>query len=137
MNDSTVKLMSALHTTLYRLTGGTVGRRMVNNDMLLLTTKGRVSGKDHTVPLLYLEDGDRLVVIASYGGRPDHPSWYKNLLATPEATVQIRSDHRNITATTMNEADRADWWPRVVAAYSDYAEYQSKTDRQIPLLHLT
>ena len=137
MENITVKWLSSFHTLLYHTTGGRVGHRLVNNDMLLLATTGRVTGKTHTVPLLYLTDGDRLVVIASYGGRPDHPQWYKNLLATPQASVQINTERRDVTATTMNETDRAVWWPKVVAAYSDYAEYQSKTDRQIPLVFLS
>lgn len=137
MENITVKWLSSVHTLLYRTTGGRVGHRLVNNDMLLLATTGRVTGKTHTVPLLYLTDGDRLVVIASYGGRPDHPQWYKNLLATPQASVQINTEHRDVTAATMNETDRTVWWPKAVAAYSDYAEYQSKTDRQIPLVFLS
>lgn len=137
MEDLTVKWLSSFHTLVYRTTGGRVGRRLVDNDMLLLSTIGRVSGTTHTVPLLYLTDGDRLVVIASYGGRPDHPQWYKNLLATPQASVQINSERRDVTATTMNDADRALWWQKVVDAYSDYADYQSKTDREIPLVFLT
>ncbi|TDI52418.1 MAG: nitroreductase family deazaflavin-dependent oxidoreductase [Acidobacteria bacterium] len=137
MENITVKWLSSFHTLLYHTTGGRVGHRLVNNDMLLLATTGRVTGKTHTVPLLYLTDGDRLVVIASYGGRPDHPQWYKNLLATPQASVQINTERRDVTAATMNETDRAVWWPKVVAAYSDYAEYQSKTDRQIPLVFLS
>lgn len=136
MKDSTVKTMSTLHTVLYRATRGLVGHRLVDNDMLLLTTTGHRSGKAHTVPLLYLTDGERLVVIASYGGRPAHPSWYKNLLADPSASVQILGDRRPVTSRTMSSADRDVWWTRVVAAYSDYAVYQSRTDREIPVVWL-
>ena len=136
MRDGTVKLLSQLHTGLYRLTSGLVGRRLVANDMLLLTTTGRVSGRPHTVPLLYLTDGDRIVVIASYGGRQDHPEWYRNLLAHPEAEAQILGDRFDVIAKTMGEDDRAIWWPRIVEAYSDYEVYQSRTTRQIPVLWL-
>ena len=136
MKDPTVKLLSGLHTLLYRTTNGLIGRRLVNNDMLLLTTTGRKSGNPHTVPLLYLEDADRIVVIASYGGRPNHPSWYANLLSDPEARIQILGKRRSVTARTMDNEDRATWWPQVVAAYGDYAVYQSKTDREIPLVWL-
>ncbi|HUG08357.1 MAG TPA: nitroreductase/quinone reductase family protein, partial [Acidimicrobiia bacterium] len=73
MRDSSVRRWSAFHTLIYRLTSGLVGGRLVRNDMLLLTTRGHVSGRAHTVPLLYLRDGRALVVIASYGGRPDPP----------------------------------------------------------------
>ncbi len=137
MRDLNVKLLSRLHTALYRLTGGRVGRRLVDNDMLLLTTTGRRSGTEHTVPLLYLRDGDDLVVIASYGGRPNHPEWYRNLLTNPRATVQILGETFPVRATTMTPQERSEWWPRVVDAYSDYAEYQSRTTREIPVVRLT
>jgi deazaflavin-dependent oxidoreductase (nitroreductase family) len=104
--------------------------------MLLLTTTGKTSGRAHTVPLLYLSEDDRLVVIASYGGRPQHPAWYQNLLTHPEARVQILGCTRDVTATTMTEPDRSSWWPRIVDAYSDYALYQSRTTRQIPVVWL-
>jgi len=104
--------------------------------MLLLTTTGRKSGDPHTVPLLYLQDQERLIVIASYGGRPNHPSWYGNLIAHPEAWVQILGDRRAVTSRTMDDEERATWWPKVIAAYGDYAVYQSRTDREIPLISL-
>ena len=136
MRDATVKRMSSLHAFLYRTTNGRIGRRLVNNDMLLLTTKGRVTGAEHTVPLLYLREGDRLIAIASYGGRPEHPEWYLNLQAHPHASVQILGDRTNVKAKTMTDREHSDWWPRVVDAYGDYAVYQSRTDRQIPMVWL-
>jgi len=136
MNDASVKLLSRFHTGIYRLTRGRIGRRLVDNDMLLLTTTGRRSGKSHTVPLLYLTDGEDLVVIASYGGRPQHPEWYRNLAAVPLATVQILDATINVVATTMTATERDEWWPRIVLAYSDYAVYQSRTDRHIPVVRL-
>jgi F420H(2)-dependent quinone reductase len=104
--------------------------------MLLLTTKGRVSGRSHTVPLLYLRDNDNLVVIASYGGRDRAPSWYLNLLAHPTVEVQVRADRFNVTARVADAEERARWWPRVVDAYSDYEIYQSRTSREIPIVFL-
>ncbi len=136
MRDLNVKLLSRLHTGLYRLTNGRVGRRLVDNDMLLLTTTGRRTGNEHTVPLLYLRDGDRLVVIASYGGRPDNPEWYRILVSEPRARVQILGTTRAFRASTMTDEERLAWWPRVVVAYDDYAEYQSRTGREIPLVWL-
>lgn len=131
-----VKRLSLLHTLAYQATNGLIGQRLVNNDMLLLTTVGRSTGADHTVPLLYLREGDRLVVIASYGGRPEHPEWFLNLSAHPLASVQILSDHTEVEATTMTGDERATWWPKIVDAYGDYAVYQSRTDRQIPVVWL-
>ena len=136
MRDGNVKMLSTLHTAMYRATGGWVGRRLVNNDMLLLTTTGRSSGEPHTVPLLYLKDGERLVVIASYGGRPSHPEWYRNLLLKPSASVQILGDTQDVVATTMIAHERNHWWPRIVDAYGDYEVYQSRTDREIPVVWL-
>ena len=92
MKDQTAKHLSTLHRVLYRCTRGMVGRRLVGNDMCLLSTTGRRSGEVHTVPLLYLRDGDRLVVVASWGGRDHHPDWYENLLVDPHATVQVLGD---------------------------------------------
>jgi deazaflavin-dependent oxidoreductase (nitroreductase family) len=128
--------MSALHTFAYRTTNGRLGRRLVNNDMLLLTTVGRSTGTDHTVPLLYLREGDRLIVIASYGGRPEHPEWYRNLVVHPRASVQMLGDCFQVMAKTMTENERAEWWPAVVNAYGGYEVYQSRTDRQIPIVRL-
>lgn len=128
--------MSSLHRVLYRSTGGAIGRRLVDNDMCLLTTTGRQSGKQHTVPLLYLCDDERLVVIASWGGRDEHPHWYLNLLAKPDANVQVLNDRWPATATTASPADRTIWWPRVLDAYDGYAEYESRTAREIPVVFL-
>ncbi|GMR02739.1 MAG: nitroreductase/quinone reductase family protein [Acidimicrobiia bacterium] len=136
LKDATVKRLSALHTGLYRATRGRVGRRLVHNDMLLLTTVGRRTGAAHTVPLLYLRDGDRLIVIASYGGRPEHPEWYRNLVTNPEATVQVLGDTKHVRAQTMTAEERAVWWPKIVQAHGDYAVYQSRTDREIPVVRL-
>ena len=131
-----MRWLSRLHTAAFRATRGAVGRRLVDNDMLLLTTVGRHSGRSHTVPLLYLEESGRLVVIASYGGRPHHPEWYLNLVAEPSATVQIDGRHTPVMASTMDPDDRLQWWPRIVDAYDGYATYQSRTTREIPVVWL-
>lgn len=136
MRDRTAKTLSSLHTAAYRLTGGRVGRRLVGNDMLLLTTRGRKTGKPHTVPLLYLRDGEALVVIASWGGRPNHPEWFANLMEHPEATVQVLARRWAVRAEQMGPEERADWWPRIVAVHDGYAAYQSRTDRAIPVVRL-
>jgi deazaflavin-dependent oxidoreductase (nitroreductase family) len=136
LRDHTVRRISALHAFVYRTTNGRLGHRLVNNDMLLLTTVGRLTGREHTVPLLYLRDDDRLVVIASYGGRPTHPEWYRNLDAHPKASVQMLGEHFDVETTTMTGIERSEWWPTIVDAYRDYAVYQSRTDRQIPVVWL-
>lgn len=136
MRDRTAKNLSTLHAALYRLTRGVIGRRLVDNDMLLLSTTGRHSGKPHTVPLLYLRDGDDLVVIASWGGRDNHPDWYLNIQSEPAATVQILGAKISVTAKTAAAADRTRLWEQVVTAYDGYQEYQSRTEREIPVVIL-
>ncbi len=131
-----MKHLSTLHTVLFRATNGVLGRRLVNNDMLLLTTTGRASGRSHTVPLLYLSEGDTLTVIASYGGRPHHPDWFANLVAEPAAVVQLRGSRHPVVARTANASERAKWWSRIERAYAGYTKYQSRTDREIPVVFL-
>ena len=137
MRDRTAQRLSRLHKLLYRATRGVVGRRLVNNDMLLLTTTGRTTGEEHTVPLLYLEDGNDLVVVASWGGRDNNPHWYQNLAADPRVVVQVRGRRWPATAATAGPQRRAELWPQVVAAYGEYETYQSRTDREIPVVILT
>ncbi|MDJ0924443.1 MAG: nitroreductase family deazaflavin-dependent oxidoreductase [Acidimicrobiia bacterium] len=137
MRDGTAKKLSAIHTAMYRATRGRIGRRLVNNDMLLLSTVGRKSGKAHTVPLLYVRDERDLVVIASWGGRDRHPDWYLNLLATPKAEAQVVRDRFPVRARTANPEERQRLWPAVVAAYDGYTTYQSRTDREIPVVLLS
>ncbi len=127
---------SRLHTLTYRATGGLVGKRLVNNDMLLLTTTGRTTGEPHTVPLLYLRDEESLLVIASYGGRDRHPDWYLNLIVDPRVQVRTPRSRKRMTARTVGTDERQVWWPRVVDAYDGYAVYQNRTHREIPLVLL-
>lgn len=136
MRDRAAKHLSTLHRLLYRGTRGLVGRRLVDNDICLVTTIGRKSGARHTVPLLYLPDDDRLVVIASWGGRDRHPEWYLNLRANPAATVQVLGERWPVEARTTTTMERAAWWPRAVEAYDGYAVYASRTNREIPVVFL-
>ena len=136
MRDGTAKLLSHLHTAAYRLSSGRIGRRLVDNDVLLLTTTGRHSGRSHTVPLLFLQDGARFIVFASWGGRDDHPEWYLNLVAHPNATVQVRGERHPVVARTAEPGERERWWQAAVAAYRGYAVYENRTDREIPVVFL-
>lgn len=95
-----------------------------------------MSGAEHTVPLLYLRSGRSLVVIASYGGRPDHPTWYQNLVADPRVEVQVNRTRTARIARTASAEERTEWWPRIVAAYPGYSTYESRTDREIPVVFL-
>jgi len=129
--------MTQLHVLVYRLTGGRVGGRMVGSQVLLLDHVGRRSGQRRTVPLLYLPDGDDLVIIASRGGSHQMPAWWLNLQADPETTVQVGSERRTVRAREAEGEERERLWTRAVEMYSDYAAYQTRTDRRIPVIVLS
>jgi deazaflavin-dependent oxidoreductase (nitroreductase family) len=103
---------------------------------LLLTTTGRKSGKALTLPLIFGQSGAEYVVVASKGGAPAHPAWYLNLQANPEVKVQIKGDKFAARARTANPQERAALWAKMVAIYGPYADYQMKTDREIPIVIL-
>lgn len=125
-----------MHRVLFRSTGGRLGKRLVDNDILLLTTTGRKTGQSHTVPLLYLTDNQRFVVIASYGGREYYPAWYLNLTDDPAVTARLVGRTLKLVARTANADERRRWWPRIVEAYDGYRLYQSRTEREIPVVLL-
>jgi deazaflavin-dependent oxidoreductase (nitroreductase family) len=103
---------------------------------LLLTTTGRKSGKALTLPLIFGQSGAQYMVVASKGGAPAHPAWYLNLKANPEVKVQIKGDKFTARAHTANPQERAALWPKMVEIYGPYADYQTKTDREIPVVIL-
>ena len=136
-----VRWMSHANTAVYRLTGGRVGgtwrvgSALRNGvDICLLTSTGRRSGEERTVPLLHLPDGDRVLLVASQGGLPQHPAWYYNVRADPNVTVQFGQRKHRMTARVATEHERADLWPRLVDKHADFAEYQRNTARQIPVV---
>jgi deazaflavin-dependent oxidoreductase (nitroreductase family) len=104
---------------------------------LLLTTVGRKSGRTLTLPLIFGRSGPNYVVVASKGGAPAHPAWYLNLQATPKVQVQVKAEKFTALAHTADAAERAVLWPKMVEIYGPYAQYQTKTDRQIPIVVLT
>jgi F420H(2)-dependent quinone reductase len=127
----------------YRATKGKVGgkwrigagfRKPV--DTLLLEHRGRKSGKLFVVPLLYLLDGPNVVVVASQGGRPENPQWYRNLVGDPDVHIEIGAERRAVRAVTAGPAERARLWPRLVDLYADFDTYQSWSDREIPVVIL-
>ena len=131
------KLIARTHIALYRRTGGKLGGRFRGSPVLLLTTTGRRSGQLRTMPVMYIVDGNRKVVVASYAGADHHPAWYHNLLAHPEVTVQTGSSVQPMRAEVADPAERARLWPSLVAMYPTYDDYQAKTERQIPVVVLT
>jgi deazaflavin-dependent oxidoreductase (nitroreductase family) len=127
-----------LHTFVYRATRGRIGHTAPGfPTMLLLDHVGAKSGKKRTSPLLYVKDGDDVVVVASKGGFPKHPAWYHNLLAHPDTTVQIGPEKRLVHARIATAEERERLWPKAVKAYSGYEEYQARSrGREIPMVIL-
>ncbi|WP_395659240.1 nitroreductase/quinone reductase family protein [Nocardioides sp.] len=139
-----IKYMSRAQVRLFRLTNGRVGSRWRIGagfrkpvPTLLLDHVGRKSGRTFTTPLLFLEDGPDLVVVASQGGLPRNPQWYANLVAHPDTTVHVpRQGVRRVRARTAGPDERAELWPRLVELYADFAKYARWTDREIPVVVL-
>jgi deazaflavin-dependent oxidoreductase (nitroreductase family) len=122
---------------LYRKSGGKLGGKMQGAPVLLLTTRGRKTGKQRTTPLIYLRDGTDLVVVASKGGWPEDPLWYRNLKADASVQVETGADRRGMIARTASDAERDRLWPALVAMFPDYAKYQSWSDRKIAVVVLS
>jgi len=131
-----IKLFGKVHKVLYRMCGGRVFAKLGQAPMLLLTAAGRKSGKPRTTPLLYIEDSDGFAVVASFGGAPEHPSWYRNLEKNPEVTLQIEDRVIPVTASTATPEEKKRLWPRLTAIYPDYDTYQKETTRDIPVVLL-
>lgn len=124
----------ALNVWLYRLSGGRVMGKMGAAPILLLTTTGRKSGRSRTVPLLYLSDDRDFVIVASLGGAPKHPAWFLNLEANPRVEIQVGKQRIACTARRAGAEEKAGYWPRLVAIYPQYADYQKRTTRDIPVV---
>ena len=121
---------------LYEGSGGTEGTTMRGLPVILLTTKGAKSGNIRKTPLMRVEHDGSYAVVASQGGAPKHPVWYFNLLASPEVELQDGPSRWDMAAREVTGEEKAIWWARAVEAYPDYADYQAKTDRQIPVFVL-
>ncbi len=124
------------HARAYRETGGERGYIWNNATTLLLTTKGRRSGAEKTVPLIFVKDGDNYVIIASLGGAPKHPAWYLNLAANPRVTLQVKDKALEANARTAQSPERERLWAKAVEAWPQYDDYQAKTIRRIPVVVL-
>ncbi|MEU1387689.1 MULTISPECIES: nitroreductase family deazaflavin-dependent oxidoreductase [unclassified Nonomuraea] len=124
------------HVQRYQATDGAEGHDWNNTTVLLLTTKGRNSGKPYTTPLIYQRFGDDFLVVASKGGDPEDPQWYKNLLAHPDVEVQVKGDRFKARARTAAEEEKPAMWRTMTSTWPQYDEYQEKTDRRIPVVVL-
>ena len=125
------------HVEVYRRTDGAEGFDWLKGSkIILLTTIGHRSGEERTVPLIFGKDGDDYLIVASKGGADDPPAWYVNLQANPEVTVQDRADVFKAIARTANDDEQQRLWPVMTAEWPDYDEYQTKTERPIPVVVL-
>ena len=134
------RILGPIDRWIFRVTGGNRKFRLLGRgkaEGLLLTTIGRKSGQPRTTPLLYLPDGDKVVLVASKAGMPRHPLWYSNLRANPEVEVEIGSKKSPMAARQASDEEKGRLWPRLVEIYPAYAEYQARTDRNIPVLILS
>jgi deazaflavin-dependent oxidoreductase (nitroreductase family) len=136
-----IKLMSRVHTRMYRVTGGRLGKNWRVGSAVrqpvpvcLLTTVGRKSGQPRTVPLVFMRDGDDVVLVASKGGLPENPQWYGNVKANPAVEIEIGKQRSKYTARAASADERSVLWPRLVEMYADFASYQTWTDREIPVV---
>ncbi len=133
--DISLKAMSQAHRAILHATGGRVLGSAFGMPAVELQTVGRRSGLPRTTMLTApVIDGDRIVLVASKGGDDRNPDWYRNLMAHPEAELTVRGEHRLVRARRASPQEKAELWPRVVAAYRGYAGYQRRTERDIPLV---
>ena len=129
-------LITAVHRFVYRISGGRLGGRLGRHDMLLLTTTGRKSGVPRTVPLLYVRDRDRFLVVASNAGDDRAPAWWLNLQSRPEATVQVGLESHSVRARRAGADEAQELWPLLEAAYQSFSNYRKGTSREIPVVVL-
>lgn len=131
-----MRFIAGVHEFWYRMTNGLIGGNLFGTRVLLLTTTGRKSGKRHTTPLTYLEDGDNLVIVASNGGADTDPNWWRNLKAHPDALVQVGGQHKELHAEAAVGTERDRLWAAVTTRLPIYRRYEGATNREIPVVVL-
>ena len=124
------------HIDEFRANGGKIGGRFEGRPVLLLTTKGAKTGRQHTTPMMYLLEDGHLYVFASKGGAPTHPDWYWNLVANPDVIVELGTERFDATATSLADGERDRVYARQSELYPQFADYQTKTERLIPVVEL-
>ena len=125
---------SRTHAQLYRMLHG-IGS--LNRNTLVLTTRGRKTSRELSVPLLYVEGGGRLYIVASFGGSDTPPGWYRNLLVHPDVRAEVGATRRDYRARTLGADEAKPIWPKLLAIWPQYADYQKRTSREIPIVELT
>jgi len=121
---------------LYNVSGGRIGGKMGQVPVLLLTTVGRKSGKQRTLPLVYIMDGPAFVITASAGGADKNPGWFFNIRSNPQATIQVKDKHIKVTAEVAEPEKKSELWSRLVEVAPNFAGYQKRTSREIPMVIL-
>lgn len=121
----------------FRANGGVVGGRFSGRTLLLLHTKGAKSGEERVNPVAYTQDGNRMVIIASKGGSPENPAWYYNILAHPRFAVEVGTEQFEVDATIASEPERTRLYDQMATIMPGFAEYKTRTTRQIPVIVLT
>lgn len=130
-----IKWMSKAQTWLFKASKGKLGNKFLKgSEVGILTTIGRKTGEPRDIPLLYLQEGQRIVLVASQGGRATNPMWYLNLKANPKITFQTPKATLALTARDATDAERDEYWPKLDAMYADFVNYRSYTDRKIPIV---
>jgi deazaflavin-dependent oxidoreductase (nitroreductase family) len=137
VNEIVLKLVTGVHKAVFRASNGRLANRGSGMPVLMLTTTGRKSGQPRTTMLTSpLQDGERIMLVASNGGDDRHPAWLLNLREDPKVAVTMGGRTMPMTAHVADAAEKADLWPRIVADHANYAGYQSKTARDIPVVVL-
>ena len=131
------ELFGAEHVRVYRDTNGERGYHWRGTEILLLTTRGHSSGAERTTPLIHRADRGRWIIVASKGGAPEHPAWYENLLAEPDAEIQVLGEQIPVRASTAEGEERARLWSLMSEVWPAYDEYQARTEREIPVVVLS
>ena len=130
-----IKWMSRAQTFVFKKTNGKLGDKFLKgSEVGILTTTGRKSGEARDSPLLFLQEGPRIVLVASQGGRANNPMWYLNLKANPSISFQTKKEKLQLTAREATDAERDEYWPKLDAMYPDFVNYRSYTDRKIPIV---
>jgi F420H(2)-dependent quinone reductase len=137
LKPRTIRLMGRIHAWLWKLAGGKLGNVTGGAPFMMLVTKGRKTGSLRTTPVLYLQDGADFIVVASFGGNDMHPAWYLNLESCPEAEIIIKGQRRKVLACTLLPREKELVWSRLVTLYPQFAAYQKRTRREIPLVRLS
>lgn len=130
-----IKWMSKAQTFLFKKSKGKLGNKFLKGtEVGILTTIGRKTGEPRDSPLLFLQEGKRIVLVASQGGRATNPMWYLNLKSNPRITFQTKAEKLVLTTRDATDAERDEYWPKLDAMYPDFINYRSYTDRKIPIV---